>query len=101
MAPRTITNLMMINLNADKIEEFKRITGITQKYTGDIKKLVDIRFPDELDVQTEPPVYNNEDLDVGIGYDVEDELFSDSDNDSSESGESDTSSDDEDEEEEN
>ena len=99
MAPRTITNLMMLNLNLDKIEKYKKSTGITEKYDGDIKKLVDIRFPDELDVQTEPPVYNNEDLDVGIGYDVNDELFSDSEPDSSESETSDNSSDDDEEEE--
>ena len=98
MAPRTITNLMMLNLNLDKIEKYKRTTGITEKYNGDIKKLVDIRFPDELDVQTEPPVYNNEDLDVGIGYDVNDELFPDSDPDSSESEISDSSDDDDEEE---
>ena len=83
MSPRTITNLMMINLNLERIEKYKSVNGISKKYTGDIKKLVDIRFPDELDVQTEPPAYRYEDLDIGIGFNVADEIYSDSEPDTS------------------
>ena len=83
MSPRTITNLMMINLNLERIEKYKSVNGISKKYTGDIKKLVDIRFPDELDVQTEPPAYRDEDLDIGIGFNVADEIYSDSEPDTS------------------
>ena len=99
MTPRTITNLMMINLNRKKIEKYKKTTGITKRYTGDVKKLVEINFPDELDVETEPPTYNDS-SDIGIGFDVSDELCSDdSEPDSSES-ERDSDSDEEEEEEE-
>ena len=99
MSPRTITNLMMININHAKIEKYKKTTGISKKYTGDIKKLVDVEFPDELDVPTEPPTYNDP-LDVGIGFDVSDELFTDSEPDSSESEEESDSNEEEEEEEE-
>jgi len=99
MAPRTITNLMMININREKIEKYKKTTGITKRYTGDIKKLVQIDFPDELDVETEPPTYNDP-VDVDIGFDVSDEMCSDdSELDSSES-ERESDSDEEEEEEE-
>ena len=98
MSPRTITNLMMINLNREKIEKYKKTTGITKRYTGDIKKLVEIEFPDELDVETAPPTYNGS-VDVGIGFDVNDEVCSDdSEPDSSES-EKESDSDEEEEEE--
>ena len=88
MSPQTISDLMMINLNHRDIEDYKEKVGITSKYTGTITKLVDVEFPDEMENIGEPPVHE----DVGLGYDVEDEIGVDSDN-YSESDDSDECSD--------
>ena len=78
MGPRTITNQMMINLNYQDIKDYKE-----KRYDGPIKKLVDVEFPDHLDVATEPPV----DEDVNVAFDINDEIYPDYSNSSDESEE--------------
>ena len=88
MKPRTISNQMMINLNYQDIQNYKEKVGIKKQYKGPLRQLVDVQFPDELVVETEPPIHH----DVDVGIDVEDEIYLDLDDES----ESDEESDDED-----
>lgn len=76
MSPRTISNQMMINLNYNDIQNYKERKGITKQYTGQLKQLVDVTFPDEMPigVETEPPI----DHAVGVGFHVDDEIMTDS-----------------------
>ena len=76
MSAQTISDQMMINLNYRDIEDFKEKVGITKKYTGTLTKLVDVEFPDEVRNFGGPPIHE----DVGLGFDVEDEITVDSEN---------------------
>lgn len=71
MSPRTISNQMMINLNYTDVENYKEKVGIKKQYTGPLKQLAEVEFPDELiRFETEPPINHN----VDVGFDVEDEF---------------------------
>ena len=61
----------MINLNYKDVQEFKEKVGIKKRYTGELKRLVDLEFPDEMETIGNPPV--NENVDVGLH--VVDELL--------------------------
>ena len=78
MKPRTISNQMMINLNHRDIQNYKEKVGIKKHYKGPLKQLVEVTFPDELNVETEPPVH----YDVDVGLDIEDEIAIDTESDS-------------------
>ena len=71
MNPQTISDQMMINLNYKDVQEFKEKVGIKKRYTGELKRLVDLEFPDEMETIGNPPV--NENVDVGLH--VVDELL--------------------------
>ena len=71
MSPQTISDQMMINLNYKDVEEYKEKVGIKKRYTGQLKRLVNVEFPDEMEDIGNPPV-NNE---VGVGLQVGDELL--------------------------
>ena len=91
MSPHTISNQMMINLNYEEVQKYKEKVGIKKRYTGKLKKLVDVEFPDEMEPIGNPPL--NED----IGLEVGDELMVDSDTyTDSEDAESDTNTSDSD-----
>ena len=76
MSPRTISNQMMINLNYTDVEKYKETVGIKKQYTGPLRQLAEVEFPDELRfVEREPPINYN----VDVGFDVEDEFTIDSD----------------------
>ena len=75
MSPRTISNQMMINLNYSDVENYKESVGIKKQYTGPLRQLAEVEFPDELrGFETEPPIDHN----VDVGFDVEDEFTIDS-----------------------
>ena len=96
MSPRTISNQMMINLNYKDVEKYKETVGIKKHYTGPLRQLAEVEFPDELrSFETEPPINHN----VDVGFDVEDEFTIDIDSeDESESDEEETDTSDSDEE---
>lgn len=71
MNPQTISDQMMINLNYSDVQEFKEKVGIKKRYTGELKRLVDVEFPDEMEPIGNPPV--NENVDVSLQ--VVDELL--------------------------
>ena len=71
MNPQTISDQMMINLNYKDVQEFKEKVGIKKRYTGELKRLVDLEFPNEMETIGNPPV--NENVDVGLH--VVDELL--------------------------
>ena len=79
MSPRTISNQMMINLNYTDVENYKEIVGIKKQYTGPLRQLAEVEFPDELRrFETEPPINHN----VDVGFEVEDEFTIDSEDES-------------------
>ena len=61
---------MMLNLNCDEVEDCKKKYKITEKYEGQLMKLVDINFPDEMEVEEEPPMF-------AIGYNLDNEVVED------------------------
>lgn len=61
----------MINLNYKDVQEYKEKVGIKKKYTGQLKRLVNVEFPDEMEDIGNPPVND----DVGVGLEVGDELL--------------------------
>ena len=71
MSPQTISDQMIINLNYKDVEEYKEKVGIKKRYTGQLKRLVDVEFPDEMEDIGSPPVND----DVGVGLEVGDELL--------------------------
>ncbi len=71
MNPQTISDQMMINLNYKDVQEFKEKVGIKKRYTGELKRLVDLEFPDEMETIGNPPVNEN----VNVGLHVVDELL--------------------------
>ena len=78
MSPRTISNQMMINLNYTDVEKYKETVGIKKQYTGPLRQLAEVEFPDELRfVEREPPINYN--VNVDVGFDMEDEFTIDSD----------------------
>ena len=64
MSPQTLSDQMMLNLNYETVQECKENVNITKKFTGELRKLVDIEFPDEMDAP-EPPIFRE----------VEDEFY--------------------------
>ena len=61
---------MMLNLNCDEVEDYKKKYKITEKYEGQLMKLVDINFPDEMEVEEEPLMF-------AIGYNLDDKVVED------------------------
>ena len=64
MSAQTLSDQMMLNLNYETVQEYKENVNITKKFTGELRKLVDIEFPDEMDAP-EPPIFRE----------VEDEFY--------------------------
>ena len=64
MSAQTLSDQMMLNLNYETVQEYKKNVNITKKFTGELRKLVDIEFPDEMDAP-EPPIFRE----------VEDEFY--------------------------
>ena len=62
---------MIINLNYSDIQDYKETVGIT--YSGELRRLVEIEFPDEMEAETHPTI--DEDVDTAL----EDGLEADSD----------------------
>ena len=62
---------MIINLNHRNVAEYKETHKITSTYQGDLKRLVDVEFPDEMEAEEEPPVFD-------VGLEVDDEVLDDS-----------------------
>ena len=95
MSPRTISNQMMINLNYTDVENYKEKVGIKKQYTGPLRQLAEVEFPDELPrFQRDPPINHN----VDVGFDVEDEFEFTIDSESEDESESDEETDTSDEE---
>lgn len=75
MSPRTISNQIMINLNYTDVQRYKESVGIKKKYTGSLKQLAEVEFPEESRmIELEPPIDHYAD----VGFDVEDEIAIDS-----------------------
>ena len=55
--PQTISDQMMINLIYEDVQDYKVTVGITTKYTRELWRLVDIKFPYEMEGDTNPPVH--------------------------------------------
>ena len=92
MSPRTISNQMMINLNHTDVQRYKESVGIKKKYTGSLKQLAEVEFPDESRmIELEPPIDHYAD----VGFDVEDEIAIDSEVETESEGETSDSSDEE------
>ena len=49
MSPQTLPDQMILNLNYETVQEYKENVNITKRFTGDLGKLVDIKFPDKMD----------------------------------------------------
>ena len=82
MFPHTLLDQMMLNLNYETVQDYKENVNITKKFTGELRKLVDIEFPDEMDAP-QPPIFRE----------VEDEFYEpriNQDSDSSEESKSDS-----------
>ena len=52
MSPQTLSDQMMLNLNYETVQEYNENVNITKKFTGELRKLVDIEFPDKMDALT-------------------------------------------------
>ena len=66
-----ISDQMIINLNYSDVQDYKETVGIT--YSGELRRLVEIEFPDEMEAETHPTI--DEDVDTAL----EDGLEADSD----------------------
>ena len=64
MSPQTLLDQMMLNLNYEAVQEYRDKVDITKKFTGELRKLVDIEFPAEMDAP-QPPIFRE----------VEDEFY--------------------------
>ena len=64
MFPHTLLDQIMLNLNYETVQKYKENVNITKKFTGGLRKLVDIEFPDEIDAP-HPPIFRE----------VEDEFY--------------------------
>ena len=64
---------MMINLNYEDVQDYKETTGITVNYTGELRRLVDIEFPDEMDADVSPPTCMDADQGLVEGLEVDSE----------------------------
>ena len=85
---------MMINLNYQDVEDYKETVGLTTKYTGELRRLVDIEFPYEMEADTNPPVHEDVDIDPEVGLEVDsDDEYPDSDIENSSDDEEDCDSD--------
>ena len=94
MTPRTISNQMMINLNDDDIKSYKATMGISKEYTGVLRKLADIQFPDEMEFPTPPPLNNVTDADFEVGDEIHDDSQSESESEEEDTDETETEEDD-------
>ena len=72
---QTISDQMMINLNYSDVEDFKETVGITNKYSGELLRLVDIEFPDEMEAETNPPVHDDVDTALEFGLEVDSDNY--------------------------
>ena len=70
ISAQRISDLMMLNLNYDVVEDYKKKYKITEKYEGQLMKLVDINFPDKMEVEEEPPMF-------AIGYNLDNKVVED------------------------
>ena len=68
---QTISDQMMINLNYSDVEDFKETVGITNKYSGELLRLVDIEFPDKMEAETNPPIHDDVDTALEFGLEVD------------------------------
>ena len=66
-----ISDQMIINLNYSDVQDYKETVGMT--YSGELRRLVEIEFPDEMEAETHPTI--DEDVDTAL----EDGLEADSD----------------------
>ena len=82
--PQTISDQMMINLNYEDVQDYKVTVGLTTEYTGELRRLVDIEFPYELEVDTTPPVHEDVDIELEDGLEVDSDDDSGSDDSGSE-----------------
>ena len=64
MSPQTLSDQMMLNLNYEAVQDYREKVDITKKFTGELRKLVDIEFPAEMDAP-QPPIFRE----------VEDEFY--------------------------
>ena len=94
MTPRTISNQMMINLNDDDIKSYKATMGISKEYTGALRKLTDVKFPDEMEFPTPPPLNYVVDADFELGDEICDDSQSESESEDEDTDETDTEEDD-------
>ena len=57
---------MMINLNHELVEQYREKYGITEKYDGELLRLVSVQFPDEIEeeevAQVVPPLFEVDDF---------------------------------------
>ena len=80
MFPHTLLDQMMLNLNYETVQEYNENVNITKKFTGELRKLVDIEFPDEMDAP-QPPIFRevgDEFYEPGISQDSDSSEESDS-----------------------
>ena len=94
MTPRTISNQMMINLNDEDIKNYKATMGISKEYSGALRKLADIQFPDEMEFPTPPPLNNVTDEDFEVGDEIYDDSQSESESEEEDTDETETEEDD-------
>jgi len=94
MTPRTISNQMMINLNDDDIKGYKATMGISKEYTGVLKKLADVEFPNEMEFPTPPPLNYAAVADFEVGDEIFDDSQSENESEEDDTDETDTEEDD-------
>lgn len=94
MTLRTISNQKMINLNDNDIKSYKATMGISKEYTGVLKKLADVKFPDEMELPTPPPLNFVADAVFEVGDEIYDDSQSESESDDGDTDETDTEEDD-------
>lgn len=62
---------MIINLNNADVQDYKATVGITKKFTGELRRLVDVEFPYEMEGDTNPPVHDDVDINLEDGLEVD------------------------------
>ena len=79
---------------SDLLSKIFSLRSISKEYSGALRKLADIQFPDEMEFPTPPPLNNVTDADFEVGDEIYDDSQSESESEEEDTDETETEEDD-------